>query len=77
MDSTRPFLIPLDKVREEDEQIVGSKAVKLGLLAQAGFAVPQGFCVTTWAYEAFVKEPKIIDARRWRTCAGKRSGMQR
>lgn len=62
MDSARPFLIPLEKVREEDEPIVGGKAVKLGLLAQAGFAVPPGFCVTTWAYEAFVKEHKIIGA---------------
>ena len=62
MDSARPFLIPLNKVREEDEPIVGGKAVKLGLLAKAGFAVPHGFCVTTWAYEAFVKEHKIIGA---------------
>ena len=62
MDSARPFLIPLDKVREEDEQIVGGKAVKLGLLAQAGFAVPQGFCVTTWAYRSICQRTQ--DHRR-------------
>ena len=31
-------------------------------LARAGFKVPRGFCLTTWAYEAFVNDAKIPTA---------------
>ena len=34
---------------------VGGKAANLGELTQAGFAVPQGFCVTTEAYREVVE----------------------
>ncbi len=62
MDSHRPLLIPLADVTAADEPIVGGKAAKLGQLARAGFNVPPGFCLTTWAYEAFVSEQKITAA---------------
>ncbi len=62
MDSDRPLLISLDAPDPLDEQIVGGKAAKLARLAHAGFRVPRGFCLTTWAYEAFVEDSKIAAA---------------
>ena len=77
MDSSRPLLIPLGAPGQWDEQITGGKAAKLARLSHAGFTVPRGFCLTTWAYEAFLKEAgittaihmelgrKSMDAMRW------------
>lgn len=62
MDSDCPLLIPLDALAEGDEQIVGGKAEKLARLAQAGFIVPRGFCLTTRAYEVFVNDAEIAAA---------------
>ncbi|MGB5438283.1 MAG: PEP/pyruvate-binding domain-containing protein, partial [Gammaproteobacteria bacterium] len=64
MDSSRPLLIPLETHAESDEQIIGGKAAKLAQLSRAGFEVPRGFCLTTWAYEAFLKEAGISTAIR-------------
>jgi pyruvate,water dikinase len=38
------------------DALVGGKAARLGSLVQAGFKVPQGFCITTRAYERFIAE---------------------
>ena len=62
MDPDRPFLIALDAPGGLDEQIAGGKAAKLAQLTLAGFAVPRGFCLTTWAYDAFVTDAKITAA---------------
>ncbi len=56
--------MPLDAVEAPDEPIVGGKAAKLSQLARAGFKVPRGFCLTTWAYESFVNDADIIDTIR-------------
>ena len=64
MGSDRPLLIPLDAPGQWDEQLVGGKAAKLAQLMSAGFEVPRGFCLTTRAYEAFVKEAGITAAIR-------------
>ncbi len=64
MDSKCRLLIPLDVLEQSDEQTVGGKAAKLAQLARAGFRVPNGFCLTIWAYEAFVKDAKITTAIR-------------
>ena len=64
MDPDRPLLIPLDAPGIPDEQIVGGKAAKLAHLTRAGFHVPRGFCLTTWAYEAFVLDAGIVPAIR-------------
>lgn len=64
MDPERPLLIPLDAPGVPDDQIVGGKAAKLARLMRAGFTVPRGFCLTTWAYEAFVMDAEIIAAIR-------------
>jgi len=62
MDPDRPLLISLDAPEALDERIVGGKAAKLARLSHAGFRVPRGFCLTTWAYEAFVEAAKITAA---------------
>ena len=62
MDSSRPLLIPFDAPGEWDERIVGGKAAKLAKLACADFEVPGGFCLTTWAYEAFINDAGITAA---------------
>ncbi len=33
---------------------VGGKGANLGEMTKAGFPIPQGFCVTTAAYQAFI-----------------------
>ncbi|WP_026702877.1 phosphoenolpyruvate synthase [Salibacterium aidingense] len=40
----------------------GGKGANLGELSQAGFPVPEGFCVTTSAYQTFLAESGEIDA---------------
>jgi len=59
MDSGQPLLIPLDASGTWGDQLVGGKAAKLAQLARAGFAVPRGFCLTTRAYQAFVRNTGI------------------
>lgn len=64
MDSSRPLLIPLDAPGEWDERVVGGKAARLAQLACADFEVPSGFCLTTWAYEAFINDAGVSTAIR-------------
>jgi pyruvate,water dikinase len=42
-----------------EEALIGGKATKLAQLAQAGFRVPPGFCLTTQAYEHVVQEADL------------------
>ena len=77
MDSAPPLLIRLDGQQACDDQTIGGKANKLSRLAQAGFHVPGGFCLTTRAYEAFLHDAdltmvirmelgrKSMDEMRW------------
>jgi len=64
MDSARPFVIALSDAESSDETIIGGKAAKLAQLTSAGFNVPKGFCITTWAYESFLEENAITAAIR-------------
>ncbi|MDF2592988.1 MAG: phosphoenolpyruvate synthase [Clostridia bacterium] len=41
---------------------VGGKGANLGEMTKAGFPVPQGFCVTTWAYRTMVEKSSEINA---------------
>jgi phosphohistidine swiveling domain-containing protein len=43
-------IIDLADIQEGDLPLVGSKAYHLGVLLQAGFPVPKGFCITTHAF---------------------------
>ena len=44
------MIVTFSQVRPGDLARVGGKGMNLGALAQAGFPVPPGFCVTTRAY---------------------------
>jgi pyruvate,water dikinase len=46
-----PLILPLSDAHIATLPLVGGKAANLGELIRAGFQVPEGFCVTTAAYE--------------------------
>jgi phosphohistidine swiveling domain-containing protein len=48
------LVVPLDHVEASSLAAVGGKALNLGILTAAGFAVPRGIVVTTQAYELAV-----------------------
>jgi pyruvate,water dikinase len=48
------YIINLADIKAEDLPLVGSKAYHLGLLLQAGFPVPKGFCITTHSFHESV-----------------------
>ena len=49
------YVLPLYEVRRTDVSRVGAKAANLGELAHAGFPVPDGFAVTTEAFDQFIQ----------------------
>lgn len=51
MDSTPPLVLPFGELSRASLPIAGGKAASLGEMTRAGFPVPQGFCVTTAAYQ--------------------------
>jgi len=51
----RPYTAPFADLRATDLPLVGGKGANLGELLHAGFAVPDGFCVTTDAFARFVE----------------------
>ncbi len=50
-------IVDLADIGTGDLALVGSKAYHLGLLLNAGFAVPQGFCITSNAFCSSVAPP--------------------
>ena len=77
MGSRDPWIVPLAEAADCEDELVGGKTAKLAQLRRAGFPVPNGFCVTTRAYERFVAETglakyvamelgrKSLDGMRW------------
>lgn len=51
------FVKPLNEIQPTDIATAGDKAVRLGELIRAGFAVPPGFCITAEAYRDTVANP--------------------
>jgi phosphoenolpyruvate synthase/pyruvate phosphate dikinase len=49
-----PYVLPLPDLTRADVSRVGAKAANLGELARAGFPVPDGFALTTQAFDDFV-----------------------
>jgi pyruvate,water dikinase len=64
MDSGFNWAITLAEAADTDERFIGGKAAKLAQLTRAGFRVPRGFCVTTAAYERFLREQRLADVIR-------------
>ncbi|MFL6063455.1 MAG: PEP/pyruvate-binding domain-containing protein [Friedmanniella sp.] len=53
------LVVPFDQLEASSLEVVGGKALNLGILAAAGFPVPPGFVVTTQAYELAVSDPAV------------------
>jgi pyruvate,water dikinase len=53
------LLMPLEALDRTLLPLVGGKAAQLGELIRAGFAVPDGFCVTTTAYARISDSPEL------------------
>src|SRR5439155_3753209 len=62
-DGAAPLVLPLAELREEHLPLVGAKALSLGTMRRAGFPVPDGFCLTTEAMRAFIRESEGLGAR--------------
>lgn len=58
------WVTPLHDVTRHDIAIAGGKGANLGELVRAGFPVPDGFVVTTTAYNTFVRRTRIADELR-------------
>ena len=52
---TRKYIIWLREARPEHSSRLGSKAINLARLLQAGYPVPEGFCITLDAYFDFLR----------------------
>jgi len=61
---TNPFIRWLDQIHGDDRSMVGGKAANLGELIKAGISCPPGFCITTKAFEFYLKasglEEKVL-----------------
>lgn len=56
-----PVVVALDHPQATDFRLVGGKGANLARLRQRGFAVPDGFCVTTEACALLVTEDRVHD----------------
>ncbi len=54
-----PWVIPLAEAASTSEQWIGGKAAKLSKLIDAGYKVPDGFCISTEAYRRFLEHGKL------------------
>ena len=53
--------ISLDSIAEHDPDLVGGKAYALGTLLAGGRRVPMGLCVTTQAYDTYVRSAGLFE----------------
>jgi phosphohistidine swiveling domain-containing protein len=60
MSSLANHLVWLDKAGRSNISLVGSKAANLGELFRLGLRVPRGVCITTAAYDYFLKKSGIF-----------------
>ena len=58
--SAQPLILEFKEINKEDSSIVGGKGANLGEMVNSGFPVPQGFAITIYAYDIFLKENKLI-----------------
>lgn len=70
----RPLILPLSRCFEVN--LVGGKAAGLGRLLAAGFPVPPGICLTTEAYDQYVKGHALAESPSWSRLAAL-SGAER
>lgn len=51
----KKYVVWFDSVDKDDLESVGGKGANLGEMTKAGFPVPPGFIVTSWAYYHFIE----------------------
>ena len=49
------YIIWLDQIKKDQFNLVGGKAYNLGIMTQLGLPVPEGFAITTRAFDDFLK----------------------
>jgi pyruvate,water dikinase len=54
MTKKKSFVLPFSNIRAADLPLVGGKGANLGEMTHAGFPIPDGFCVTTLAFDSFM-----------------------
>ena len=54
--STDCIIKELHRIKKNETELVGGKALNLGILIKNGFNVPPGFVITTEAYSSFIDE---------------------
>jgi hypothetical protein len=57
------YILYFNEIDKTSLPYVGGKGANLGEMTKAGFPVPQGFCITTWAYRTFVEKSKEMNGR--------------
>ena len=57
-----PLVVWLADIGESNRTRVGAKAANLALVSSLGLEVPAAFCLTTEAYELFVRENQLAEA---------------
>jgi len=51
--------INLNKVNQIDVNLIGMKAMNLGILIKNDFHVPEGYVISTYAYESFLQHNNL------------------
>jgi rifampicin phosphotransferase len=51
----KKYILHFNEIDKSSLPYVGGKGANLGEMTKAEFPVPQGFCVTTWAYKTFIQ----------------------
>src|SRR5947209_15807018 len=59
------LVLSLDDLSKEEVGIAGGKGANLGEMRKAGFPVPDGFVVTTEAFELFARENDLEKKVGW------------
>ncbi|MEE8379466.1 MAG: PEP/pyruvate-binding domain-containing protein [Gammaproteobacteria bacterium] len=61
MTDQNTFILPFTEIRATDLPLVGGKGANLGEMTKAGFPVPGGFVVTTYAYREYLQHNQLAD----------------
>jgi pyruvate,water dikinase len=59
VDPAKTLIVLLTDAARCDDALLGGKAISLGRLIDAGYRVPEGFCISTDAYEHFVSANEL------------------
>src|SRR5918994_6505962 len=68
------FVVPLERLGRDDLARAGGKGANLGELVSAGFPVPDGFVVSTAAYDRFVTHNRLGNTIARAPCEEEGSG---